>query len=416
MKTFIQFLSEQANLHMIHAEDQVLYGGVKGTRQVINALRSMRDMLAGNAKSSVSVTAKWDGSPAVFCGYVPKGERDEGKFFVAKKGLFNKEPKYYTSEEQIDSDTSGDLANKLKICLREFPKVIKVGSDVFQGDLMFTASDIKSETIDNTKYLTFHPNTILYAVEDGTEAAKEVRNAKVGIVFHTRYRGSSFAEMRASFDVSAEKDFDSSRDVWLKDANIQNYSGSYTMTEAETREVTQALSNAGTVFQKIAGSTIRELESKPDLARLIEQFNNTFVRSNEPIGNTTGHAKRLVEWIRDKYQKEIDKRKTERGRITQQKKLDEILEFFSEQNMKNLVLMFDLQKAIVEAKNLIIRKLNNLNSTKTFLQTKNGYRVTDQEGYVIIDQLDNQAVKLVDRLEFSYANFSKDIIRGWEKV
>ena len=416
MKQFREFITEQANMHMIHIEDQVLYGGVNGARQAIFALRNMRDLLAGHTKGHMHVTTKFDGAPAVFCGYVPKGEPNEGKFFVAKKGLFNKDPKYYTSDAEVDADTSGDLAAKLKTCLKHLPSVFKKGNDVFQGDLMFTASDVKSETIDGQKYFTFHPNTIMYAVPANTDAGKEVRTAKMGIVFHTRYTGSSFATMKASFNVNADKDFGKSRDVWLQDANLSDRSGTVTLTADETAEVTQAISAAGKIFQQIAGSTLRELEANQELARLIEQFNNTHVRANQPIRNTQSHTRNLIKWIQDKYQAEIDKRKTEKGKAAQRTKMDELLAFFSETNRANLKLIFDLQQAIVEAKLLIINKLNALNSTRTFLKTSNGYRATDQEGYVAIDHMSNGAVKLVNRLEFSYANFSPEIIKGWEKL
>ena len=103
------------NVHMTHIEDRVIYGGVKGAREAIFALRSLRDMLAGNSKSSTNVTVKWDGAPAVFAGIDPS----DGKFFVAKKGIFNKNPKVYKSEADVRADTSGDLADKLTIAFNE---------------------------------------------------------------------------------------------------------------------------------------------------------------------------------------------------------------------------------------------------------------------------------------------------------
>lgn len=77
--------------------------------------------------------------------------------------------------------------------------------------------------------------------------------------------------------------------------------------------------------------------------------------------------------------------------------------------------MFDLQKSIVMAKLKLINILNKLHSTDTFLKTKNGFETTGQEGYVAIDTLGGDAVKIVDRMEFSYANFSPDILKGWDK-
>jgi len=89
MLGFKDYLIEQKNTHMEHAEDDVLNGGVKGARDSINALRAVRDMLAGHSEKKVSITVKWDGAPAIFAGEDPTDK----KFFVAKKGVFNKNPK-----------------------------------------------------------------------------------------------------------------------------------------------------------------------------------------------------------------------------------------------------------------------------------------------------------------------------------
>jgi len=115
MKGFTQFIAEQKNTHMTHLEDKVLYGGVNGTRQAIFALRDMRDMLSGKKEGNVSV--KWDGAPAIFAGTDPR----DGQFFVAKKGIFNKNPKVYKTPAEVDADTSGDLAAKLKDALKYLP-------------------------------------------------------------------------------------------------------------------------------------------------------------------------------------------------------------------------------------------------------------------------------------------------------
>jgi len=96
--------------------------------------------------------------------------------------------------------------------------------------------------------------------------------------------------------------------------------------------------------------------------------------------------------------------------------MDKVLKFFSPQNKTNLKLIFDLYKAITIAKLIVISKLNRLNNFSTFARTSNGFKTTGVEGYVAIDHLTGGALKLVDRLEFSYLNFSSDIIKGWQKV
>ena len=390
---------------MTHIEDKVLYGGVNGTREAILALRSLRDMVGGVKDGNVSV--KWDGAPAIFCGNDPR----DGKFFVAKKGIFNKSPKVYKTDADVDADTSGDLSVKLKAALKYLPELGIKG--VIQGDFLFDSSDIKTKKIKGKTYVTFHPNTIVYAVPSGTEAAKKVKAAKVGIVWHTTYTGTSFETMKASYGVNISK-FRNSKNVWSQDAMLRDMT-QFTMTQTDTEDVNAHLSNAGRIFNKISGSTLRTLEANQDLAQLIETFNNTFVRKGQVIGNTKTHVTKLISHIKQKFQKEIDKRKTEKGKSAQKKKLDEILKFFSPQNKISLQMMFELQKSIVLAKLKLINILNKLNNTKTFLKTRNGYETTGQEGYVAIDKLGGDAVKIVDRMEFSYANFSPDILKGWDK-
>ena len=401
---FIEFISEQKNTHMTHIEDKVLYGGVNGTRQAILALRSLRDMVAGVKDGNVSV--KWDGAPAVFAGTDPR----DGKFFVAKKGIFNKSPKVYKTDADIDDDTSGDLNLKLKAALKYLPNIGIKG--VIQGDFLFGPGDLKTRKIKGKTYLTFHPNTIMYAIPSGTEAAKKAKSAKIGIVWHTAYNGKNFEDMKASYgvDISNFK----SKDVWSQDAMLRDMT-QFTMSKKDTDEVNAHLSNCGRIFNKISGTTLRTLENNQSLAQLIETFNNTFVRKGEVIGNTKTHVDKLINYIKQKYQKEIDKRTTEKGKSVQQKKLDDILKFFSSQNKISLQMMFELQKSIVLAKLKIINILDRLNSTQTFLKTSDGYKVTGQEGYVAIDKLGGDAVKIVDRMEFSYANFSPEIIKGWDK-
>jgi len=401
---FTDFITEQKNTHMTHIEDKVLYGGVSGTRQAINALRELRDMLAGQTSSKLST--KWDGAPAIFCGQDPT----DGEFFVAKKGVFAKNPKVYKTAAEIDGDMSGDLADKMKLALKHLPELGIKG--IIQGDFLFSKPDLSTETIEGQKYVTFHPNTIIYAVP--YDQADALRKAKIGIVWHTTYTGSSFESLKASYGVDVSK-FKNSANVWSQDAMLRDVSGA-TMNKRETAEVTKHLSDAGKIFNKISGTTLRELERNQDLAQLIEQYNNTFVRQQMVISNTNAHVTGLIKWLNDKFQKEMDKRSTAAGKKTQQDKLDALMKFFSPKNKKNLVAMFDLQKSIVLAKLKLINKLNSISSYDTFVQTKKGYKVrTGAEGFVAIDKLGGDAVKLVDRLEFSYNNFSPDILKGWDK-
>lgn len=412
MKSLKGYLSEAAgsgkNTHLIHLEDLILDGGVKGARQAILALRSLRDMLSGSAKSSTDVTVKWDGAPAVFAGEDPQ----TGEFFVAKKGVFNANPKVYKNHADIDADTSGDLNKKLK---KAFDNLKDVGiKGVIQGDFMYDKADLKSEKIDGTTYVTFHPNTIVYAVPKGSAMEKEISKAEIGIVWHTKYEGATFETMRAEFGKEIASKLRPTNKVWSVDATLPDLSGTASMTAKETDEVTKHLSNAGKLFKEISGSILKEIEKNKELNLIINTYNNTKVRANERITNTEQHTKGLIDYVNLRYAKQIDKLKSEKGKQKKESQRDELLKFFSKKNTKTLKKVFDLQNSVVDAKLIIINKLNSLSNINTFVKTKSGFKVTNPEGFVAIDRMEGGAVKLVDRLEFSTNNFSKDIIKGWD--
>ena len=403
---FKQHIAEAKNTHMTHIEDMVIDGGVKGARDAIFALRDLRDMLAGSTNDTKQVTVKWDGAPAVFAGIDPS----DGKFFVAKKGIFNKNPKVYKSVKEVKADTSGDLAAKLTVAFQELSKLgIKKG--VYQGDIMFTKKDLKKQTIDGVKYITFHPNTIVYAVPVG--AAQEIMRAKIGVVWHTYYQGATFEKMSASFGVSVAA-FKTVRTVWQKSANFPDISGLATLSKKETNEITKHISNAGKLFQKIASSTLTDVSTNTDINLYINTFRNTKVRAQEETTDSKTYVAELIGWIENRYNTEKERLKSDAGKDRKEQAKLDALEFFSDVNKSGLISMFDMQNELVMAKKKLLTHLDSMDSINTFIKTKDGFRVTGAEGYVAIDHLTNGAVKIVDRMEFSYNNFSKDIIKGWE--
>jgi hypothetical protein len=411
MITFSQFLEASAadkNVHMTHVEDSVIYGGVEGAKAALGSLIGVRNTLSGKTNKQYDVSVKWDGAPAVFAGIDPTDK----KFFIAKKGIFNKNPKVYKNTKEIAADTSGDLADKLSIAFTELSKLGITG--IVQGDIMFTKGDVKSETIDGKKYLVFQPNTIAYAVDPESDSGKKIANAELGIVFHTTYTGDSFETLKASYGVDITKLKKSDR-VWFDDAVLRDLTGKVSLTAEETKAVDGHIAAAKKLFASIEKSTLEEISGDPELASTLETFYNSKIRTGTKMGDSKKHAEELIDWVKQRYQKEIDTRKTEKGKAAQVAARDQFLAFFSEKNKANLIKMFDLQKEIVSAKEILIKKLNSIGSMSTFLKTNAGYKVTGKEGFVAIDHLSNNALKLVDRLEFSKANFSPDVIKGWQK-
>ena len=414
MIRFSELLTEDKggkNLHLEHLEDEIINYGVDGGRAAINFLRSLRDMLAGSSRSSVNMTVKWDGAPAIFAGVDPS----DGKFFVAKKSVFNVSPKLYKTNKEIDDDLSGNLNSKFKVALAEFSKLGIKG--VLQGDLMFT-DDIEKTKIEGVVYYTFQPNTIVYAVPVDSDLGKVMNKAKIGVVWHTTYTGDTLQDMKASFGADVSK-LTTSPSVWMDDATYKDVSGRATFTEKERDVVTKILSQTGKTFQKINAPLLNKFiklqESMTGVlaGASLKTYNNSKVRVGEIIKNPKQHAQGYVKWVEMSIQKQIDKVKTDKGKDKYKNIQKEYIREVRK-HINNLTNILTFQNLLVDAKMQIIKKLNSVKGlTDTFIKTDNGFKVTNPEGYVAIDRVSGGAVKLVDRMEFSFNNFTA--IKAWDK-
>ena len=408
MKKFTTYLTEQKNTHMEHLEDSVLNDGVSGARDAINFLQSLRDMLSSSTARAIDTTVKWDGAPAIFAGTDPR----DGKFFIAKKGVFNKEPKIYKTESEIDADLSGDLADKFRLALQHLPKLGIEG--VVQGDFLYSSDTLGTDTIDGEKVTTFHPNTIVYSVPYNSDLGRTIRSSSIGIVWHTIYTGDSFETMKASFGQDISSKLNKTKAVWHTDATYKDVSGSATMTEKETATITSILSNAGKTFRKVNAKVLNQIADDEEIRTRIKTHFNTKVRAGEKITNPRAHVRDLVSYVIQYYDKQIESKKTEKGKAPWIEKKKSMMRFFGGSNINDLTQIFMLMNHIIDAKEMIIKKMDKASSIGTFLKTKNGYEVTSPEGYVAINNK-GDAVKLVNRMEFSRANFSDEIIKGWQK-
>ena len=399
------------NLHLEHIEDEILNYGVDGGRAAINFLQSLRNMLAGSARSSVNMTVKWDGAPAIFAGIDPS----DGKFFVAKKSVFNVSPKLYKTSAEIDADLSGALNEKFKVALTEFSKLGIKG--VLQGDLMFT-NDVSKENIDGVSYYTFQPNTIVYAIPTDSNLGKIINKAKIGVVWHTTYTGKELQNMKASFGANISS-LSKPSSVWMDDATYKDTSGKSTMTEKETQKVTASLSATGSTFKRINPNMLKKfLKVQESMTGAIagaslKTYNNSKVRAGEKITNPKQHAAGYVKWVEMSIQKQVDKVKSTAGKEKYSKMKKEYAREVSK-HTNNLTQIITFQNHLVDAKMEIVKKLNSVKGlTDTFIKTANGFKVTNPEGYVAIDRISGGAVKLVDRMEFSFNNFTA--IKAWDK-
>ena len=424
MLTFRQFIQEQEdkpmpakkNLHLEHIEDEIFNFGAYGARESITFLQSLRDMLSGSSPNKkVEVTTKFDGAPAIFVGIDPY----DGQFFVGTKGVFNVNAKLVKSIGDISKHGyKGALANKLQVSFEELQKLgIK---NVIQGDLLYTVDDLKPEVVDGVRYTTFQPNTIVYAIEEGSKLDKKIKNSKLGIVFHTTYSGKTLPEMSASFgaDVSGLKETPS---VWFSDVDYKDYSGAVSMTAKETEKITKLLSETGKTFRKIKTKSLDEfLELQKQLpssavGASIKTYNNSKIRKGQKVTNPVQHAKDYVKYFMEYYDtKIIAKVKQEKTKRAKESEKSAFVNSFR-RHMPMLMEVMKMYNMFVDAKQIIIDKLDKgaRKFSKTFVRTETGFKIVNEEGYVAIDQLKGNAVKLVDRLEFSYNNFNG--IKSWDK-
>ena len=405
MFSFKGYSSSGTNTHLEHLEDSIINDGAKGGRNAIAFLKSLQKMLVGNSSKKVNVTVKWDGAPAIVCGINP----ENNKFFVGTKSVFNRTPKINYTVSDINRNHSGPVASKLQVCLRELKKLGIRG--ILQGDLLFTSDDKKVVSIDGQSMISFTPNTITYALPVDSSAGRKVARARLGIVFHTQYNGNAMDSLNASFGYVRGIN---SASVFVPSAQYKDTSGSATMSRAEVAKFNAQLRMAEGSLQK-AGPLLNLFDSNDQLSvgfRLKTFFNSVIRDSKGGMGSVRTLQDRFRDYYENFIQAEIDSKKTARGKEKYIVARDNNLKFI-DRNKQTLYFAIATYMTLQTAKTTILQKLAQIQSVGHFIRTDSGYRVTAPEGFVATDKIGN-VVKLVDRLEFSRANFTiaKDWVKG----
>lgn len=402
--TLYEAADSKQNLHLTHADEDIFERGDKGAQAAIDFAK---DVVINLGKGSTKLTVKWDGAPALFAGWDPA----DGKFFVGTKSVFAKTPKVYKTPAEIDANEAGGKANKLKFALEHFPKVGIPKNTVLQGDLLFTKGDEYYETIDGKRWLCLHPNTIVYAWPAESDIAKEIRNAQIGVVWHTVYTGKGeLANYSAKFGVDVSK-LKKVRDVMQDDAFFKGVDIAF--SDTEIKEVIGHIKKA----QSLVGgfdSLINLFKTLPSAAAgaHAKTFYNSYIRKGRyPVASKAYDE--YVDYLKEYWEKNIvDKVKTDAAKESKRAALKQFLSDLNKN--KNIVQRaFQYVEHTMQAKMVIVRKLNELNKQKMFVRTKDGYKVTAPEGFVCINSTNGEAVKFVDRLTFSHFNFSTEYLKGW---
>lgn len=403
------------NLHLEHLEDNPLNFGYTGITKTIDFLNATIGLLSGSANKSVDVTVKYDGAPAIFCGTDP----EDGKFFVGTKSVFSKTSKLIKQESDLDKyGFSGQLKDKLSIALKELSKLGIEG--VLQGDMMFTSDDISTKKINGESYITFQPNTIMYAVPSNSDLASKMLNSKIGVIFHTTYSGDKLEDMKASFGANVSK-LNKVSSVWVDDAFYKDVTGSL-FSETETSDLQKKIAKLQRVGNGITKKSMNNILSVHDELKTSElgaglktYFNSNVRRGILPKSGVEGVNNFLTHFGNHFEDKVIAKVKQEKTKNQKRERKQQLLNLLIKEKVA-LANLLEFMLLTIELKNSVIRKLETGVNSKmeTFVVDSNGIRVTKPEGFVAIDKLSGGAVKFVDRLEFSQLNFTVD--KNWSKV
>jgi len=390
MQSFKTFLKEEAGAdegklkHIHHAEDRPLFHGAKGFEHAKGALTQAHEHIKSGSKST-HLTMKYDGSPAIVFGHHP----ETGKFFVASKSAFNKNPKINYTHEDIKKNHghAPGLMDKLHASLNHLKKIApKTG--VYQGDLMYTHDDLKHHK--NGK-VSFTPNTITYTGHG--EEAQKIKDSKIGVVVHTQYHGKTAASLKADPHPDLHN-FHPHKDVWTKHP------------EHDTSHVHYSESDQDEFHKHIAAAQ-----------KIHNEHKKTMYKTTEPHGGETGHlstyinhtvrtdekpsAEGLKKHITDKYNKAIEKLKTPASQGRKQAELNTHVKHI-DAHKKDYENLLKMHQHLQKAKDVLVHTLNQHTGD---LEHHIDSKATDPEGYVVHHA--GEPTKLVNRKEFAKANLLK---------
>jgi len=274
---------------------------------------------------------------------------------------------------------------------------------VVQGDMMFTDNDLTTQDINGSKFVTFKPNEIVYAVPEDSDIGRQIMQAKVGIIFHTTYVGDSLSEMNAEAgaDVSS---FTKTSDVWFDNASYKNVSGTATFTREESTSFVQGIQTLKKLLGAVPNNLSAMLTTNKDFIPMFQMFINSEVKQGRVPTDANAFLKGFQQFYLDRMKQQMTGLKAQKAIALRQQKMSEMPKFLNTMK-KPLIAMLAFYKQTQSLKLLALQKMNQAMQVGTFAQTDSGLEVTDPEGFVAVGT-DGGAVKLVDRLTFSRRNLT----------
>lgn len=388
MGNFLHFLKEEEEgeklKHITHAEDRPLQSGSKGFTHAYNALNQAHEHTKSGGDSS-GLTMKYDGSPAIVFGHNP----ENGKFFVASKSAFNKNPKLNYSHKDIEKNHghAPGLMEKLHSALNHLPKVAPK-SGVYQGDMMYSENDKKDEG--NGK-VSFTPNTITYTAS-GAKADK-IKRSKMGVVVHQQYHGDTLHSMKADPHPDVHN-FKEHPDVWHQSASHDTKNVHY--SPEDQKEFEGHMADAKKIHSEHGKQMYNATQPHQGESGHLETYINSTVRSGEKPS-----AEGFKKHVEEKYKKLADKLKTPAGkskRMAESKMHTDHIE----KNKKQYDNLLKMHGHLQAAKNVLVKTLEQHEGG---LEHHIDGKPSKPEGFVVNHA--GEPTKLVNREEFAKANLLK---------
>jgi len=248
-------------------------------------------------------------------------------------------------------------------------------------------------------------------VPENTPFGKKIARSKLGIIFHTTYKGRSFDKLNAKFGANVSK-LRRTPNVWFDDASYKDVSGNALMTIGESQQLQKTINMASGSLKK-SKELLNKIKTEKNTLSVgvqLKSYLNSFIRAATDLPSTKETANKFREFYKERTQKEIDAVKRDVSKQKYQTIQDSGLKFIDDHN-DSVYFACATYKTLQTAKGVIISKLNKAKSIGTFKRTDKGLMATNPEGYVAVDKK-GKAVKLVDRLEFSIQNFTA--AKNWE--
>jgi hypothetical protein len=391
--------------HIDHLEENILNKGKQG---VIEALDQIEASIAYFIdESDYVISTKFDGSPAIVAGVDPNN-----RFFVASKSAFAKNPKINYTEEDIQNNHghSPGLVEKLTLALRYLPSLNLKG--IYQMDYMFDNAIKQLETpsmIDGVKnenrFITFTPNTIKYAVSPDSPYGTEILNAKIGVAIHIEYMIQN-GILKVKKYTTSPSEVSPSKTVFVFNVLANKPKNSKTRF---SRILLNDVKKKRNKVIKLADKV--DFSGLDDYADTLKVYINKEIRSGRFLEDTAISATEFINYVSDRFTKELEKLSSERGRSKKQEAMKKAISDLKglRSSIKNT---FEITKVIANLKNNLIKIFNEITRNDllgTYLEESPGvWQTTAPEGFALSKVSDQGAdiTKMVNRQEFSAANFN----------